>query len=109
MPLTPETSSEASLVMPASSRATVSVTGAALTSLAVTETPGGDLVAEQYMTSFFRGAQLDVHEGEEPTQHAFDEGLREREPLASVEHAYDADQTRRYSEASGDPECACRI
>ena len=40
MPFTPATRSEASLVMPASSRATVRVTGAAVISLAVMETPG---------------------------------------------------------------------
>jgi acyl dehydratase len=77
--------------------------GVVLVAKAVTETEAGEPVVEQYMTSFFRGAQLDVHEGEEPTEHAFDEALRSQEPLASVEHAYDPDQTQRYSQASGDP------
>ena len=77
--------------------------GVVLVAKAVTKTADGEPVVEQYMTSFFRGAQLDVHEGEEPTEHAFDEALREQEPLASVEHAYDPDQTQRYSQASGDP------
>jgi acyl dehydratase len=63
----------------------------------------GELVVEQYMSSFFRGAQLDIHKGEPVTEHKFDESLRRHEPLASIEHGYDPDQTRRYSEAAGDP------
>ncbi len=69
----------------------------------ITETTSGELVVEQYMTAFFRGAQLDVSIGEPVTEHGFDESLRDREPLARVEHGYDPDQTQRYSEASGDP------
>jgi acyl dehydratase len=68
----------------------------------ITETEGGDPVVEQYMAAFFRGAQLDVHEGQALTAHAFDESVRGREPDASVTHGYDADQTQRYSAASGD-------
>jgi acyl dehydratase len=69
----------------------------------VTETEGGEPVVEQYMAAFFRGAQLDVHEGEPLTQHAFPEELRDAEPVARVSHGYDPDQTQRYSQASGDP------
>jgi acyl dehydratase len=76
-----------------------------VTVIAKGETTGGDgePVVDQWMTSFIRGAQLEVHQGEPPTEHAFDESLRESEPLARVEHGYDPDQTQRYSEASGDP------
>jgi acyl dehydratase len=70
---------------------------------AITETASGDPVVEQYMAAFFRGAQLDVHEGERLTEHGFDESLRAAGPVAQVTHGYDADQTKRYSEASGDP------
>jgi acyl dehydratase len=70
---------------------------------AVTETEGGEPVVDQYMAAFFRGAQLDVHEGEPLTDHGFDESVRSEEPAASVAHSYDADQTQRYSQASGDP------
>jgi acyl dehydratase len=70
---------------------------------AVTETKAGDPVVEQYMAAFFRGAQLDVHEGESLTEHGFDESLRGSAPVAAVTHGYDPDQTQRYSEASGDP------
>lgn len=69
----------------------------------VTETQAGELVVEQYLTAFFRGAQLDVSTGEPLTDHAFAESLRATEPLARVIHGYDHDQTKRYSEASGDP------
>jgi acyl dehydratase len=69
----------------------------------VTETESGDPVVEQYMAAFFRGAQLDVNEGEALTDHAFDESAREREPDAQITHSYDPDQTQRYSQASGDP------
>jgi acyl dehydratase len=69
----------------------------------ITETAGGELVVEQYMTAFFRGAELDASVGEPVTEHAFDDALRGQDPLASVTHSYDEDQTKRYSEASGDP------
>jgi acyl dehydratase len=68
----------------------------------VTEDEAGELVVEQYMAGFFRGAELDVHLGEALTSHAFDESLRERKPDATVVHRYDPDQPKRYSEASGD-------
>jgi acyl dehydratase len=74
---------------------------------AVTETKAGDPVVEQYMAAFFRGAQMDPDgergSGESLTEHAFDESLRASQPVATVTHSYDPDQTHRYSEASGDP------
>ncbi|MEA2125270.1 MAG: hypothetical protein QOI80_2052 [Solirubrobacteraceae bacterium] len=73
--------------------------GVVLVAKAVTTTEAGEPVVDQYMTSFFRGASLDVHEGEEPPAHDAERGAE----LGSVTHAYDADQTQRYSEASGDP------
>lgn len=63
----------------------------------------GELVTEQFMTSFVRGAQGAEDAGEEAPPHAFDESLRERRPAAEVAQTYDADQTYRYAEASGDP------
>lgn len=62
-----------------------------------------ELLVEQYMTSFVVGAQAEGDSGEEAPPHSFDEALREREPDATVEQTFDADQTFRYSEASGDP------
>jgi acyl dehydratase len=70
---------------------------------ATSETDGGDPVVGQYMAAFFRGATLDVHEGEPLTEHAFDESIRAGEPAARVTQGFDPDQTQRYSEASGDP------
>jgi acyl dehydratase len=69
----------------------------------ITETESGDPVVDQYMAAFFRGAKLDVHEGESLTDHGFDESVRGGEPDARVTHTYDADTTQRYSAASGDP------
>jgi acyl dehydratase len=68
-----------------------------------TRDAGGDLVTEGYSTTFVRGAQGAEDVGEEAPPHRFDESLREREPDAEVAQAYDADQTFRYAEASGDP------
>lgn len=62
----------------------------------------GELATEQYMTSFVRGAQGAGDVGEVAPGHGFDDSLREREPDAQVAQAYDADQTFRYAEASGD-------
>ena len=64
---------------------------------------GDDLVVEQHMTSFVRGAQSADAVGEEPPPHGFDESLRGREPDATVEQAFDSDQTYRYAPAAGDP------
>lgn len=60
------------------------------------------LVVEQYMTSFVRRAEGARDAGELPPDHAFREELRGKEPLAAVEQCFDADQTFRYSDASGD-------
>ena len=55
------------------------------------------------MTTFVRGAQGAEDVGEEAPGHGFDASLREREPDAEVAQTFDADQTFRYAEASGDP------
>jgi len=70
---------------------------------AVTETGSGEPVVEQHMTAFFRGAQLEGSFGDEAPPHGFPAALRGSEPLLSVTHGYDSDQTRRYAEAAGDP------
>jgi acyl dehydratase len=77
--------------------------GVVVISKGITETQSGEPVVEQYMSAFFRGAQLDVSEGEAAPDHGFPEELRGAEPLGAVTHGYDDDQTKRYSEASGDP------
>jgi acyl dehydratase len=67
----------------------------------------GELLVEQYMTTFVRGGQLDSESerasGEGAPPHPFDEALRERSPDAEVSQTFDEDQTYRYAEASGDP------
>jgi acyl dehydratase len=62
-----------------------------------------ELVVEQYMTTFVRGAQGVEDIGEDAPPHRLDEALRERKPDAEVAQTFDADQTFRYAEASGDP------
>ena len=68
-----------------------------------TRDAAGELVTEGYSTTFVRGAQGAEDAGEEAPAHGFDESLREREPDAEVAQTFDADQTFRYAEASGDP------
>lgn len=63
----------------------------------------GEPVVEQYMATFVRGAEIGKSAGEPPPEHGFDEALRAQPPLATVQQSFDADQTFRYSEASGDP------
>lgn len=69
----------------------------------VSHDENGELICEQYMTSFFRGSQLEGSHGEEAPDHSFDESIRGNAPLAVVDATYDKDQTFRYSPASGDP------
>lgn len=73
--------------------------GVVLVVRASTALESGEPVVDQYMTSFFRGLSLEAAEGEEPPAHAAERGSE----LGVISHAFDADQTRRYSEASGDP------
>jgi acyl dehydratase len=69
---------------------------------AESRTGEGDLVVEQYMTSFVRGAQTAQGSGEPPPEHGFPERLRGTDPLAETAQTFDRDQTYRYSDASGD-------
>lgn len=62
----------------------------------------GEQVNEQYFTGFFRGGKLDGGHGESAPAHRFDGTLRDRATDAKVEQRFDADQTFRYAEASGD-------
>ena len=67
---------------------------------AETRTDGGDLVNEQWMSSFFRGVDEQVDAGETAPTHRVEHS---DDPVAEVTQRYDEDQTFRYSEASGDP------
>lgn len=66
-------------------------------------TEDGELVNEQYVTCFFRGHDAGKKIGELSPEHKFDDSLHNRAPLAKVVQHVDADQTFRYSPASGDP------
>lgn len=77
--------------------------GAIVVTRAETRDAAGELVTEQYLTSFVRGVQGVADAGALAPEHGLDESVRERAPAAEVSQAYDADQTFRYAEASGDP------
>jgi acyl dehydratase len=66
-------------------------------------TTEGELVNEQWVTSFFRRHNAGEPTGEPAPAHRFDEALRQTAPVAKVAAHVDDDQTFRYSPASGDP------
>jgi acyl dehydratase len=66
-------------------------------------TEGGELVNEQYVTTFVRGFNAGKSMGVLSPEHKFDENLRADGPIATVVQHIDEDQTFRYSPASGDP------
>jgi acyl dehydratase len=76
--------------------------GVVVTGKGITETVRGELVVEQYVAGFFRGADLNIRAGEGLTDHHFDETVRERGPDVTVAQTFDEDQTYRYARVSGD-------
>jgi acyl dehydratase len=66
-------------------------------------TEEGELVNEQYVTTFVRGFDAGKAVGELSPGHKFDDVLHEQAPLAKAHAHVDLDQTFRYSRASGDP------
>lgn len=66
-------------------------------------TEDGDLVNEQYVTTFVRGFNVGKAVGELSPNHRFDATCREQAPAAKVVQHIDDDQTFRYSPAAGDP------
>ena len=77
--------------------------GVVVTTLVETVDAGGARVNDQYFAGFFRGGNWPHQAGEPFPAHDMDPALREREPDGSVAAHFDADQTWRYAEASGDP------
>ena len=67
-----------------------------------TRDESGDLVVEQYMTSFFRGVSEGEGAGEEAPTHKLDGNAKSAGSVATVTQQLDSDQTYRYAEASGD-------
>jgi acyl dehydratase len=68
-----------------------------------TRDEGGELVVEQYVTSFIRGFDDGRRIGELSPAHKLDESARTTEPVTEFVQHVDSDQTFRYSPASGDP------
>ncbi|WP_374023739.1 MaoC/PaaZ C-terminal domain-containing protein [Mycobacterium sp. HNNTM2301] len=66
-------------------------------------TEDGELVNEQYVTTFIRGFDAGKAIGVLSPEHKFDESLHAQTPVATVVQHIDDDQTFRYSSASGDP------
>lgn len=77
--------------------------GSVVVIYAETRSVTGELVNEQWMTAFFRNVDAGSSIGETAPGHRFNEALRAGEPDIDVLQRIDADQTFRYSPASGDP------
>ena len=67
-----------------------------------THTAEGELVNEQWMSTFFRGAQGQEPGGVVGPEHTVDAALRESAPFDIRTQKIDEDQTRRYAGPSGD-------
>ncbi len=78
-------------------------TGSTVAVYAETRDADGELVNEQWITAFFRGADAGATVGEQAPGHELDPAVTSTEPAAVVEQHVDDDQTFRYSPASGDP------
>ena len=76
--------------------------GTSVIAKVATSDQDGNLLVEQYMTSFFRGVSDGESAGEEAPDHTLDASVKNREPDAVVVQELDQDQTFRYSKASGD-------
>jgi acyl dehydratase len=83
----------------------VAVRGVGTTVVVRAETvdPAGRPVNEQYVTLFFRGPFEGESGGEPAPEHKLTAATKAGAPVAEVPLAFDADQTFRYAEASGDP------
>jgi acyl dehydratase len=67
-----------------------------------TWTASGELVNEQYETTFAHRHSVTKSVGEDAPDHRTPDDLASTEPLARLTYEMTADQTRRYAEASGD-------
>jgi acyl dehydratase len=83
----------------------VAVRGVGTTVAVRTQTvdAAGAPVNEQFATLFFRGPFEGDGGGEPAPGHKLTAAIKALAPLAEVTYAFDADQTFRYAEASGDP------
>ena len=78
-------------------------TGSTVTVYVESRDQSGELVNEQWLSAFFRGADAGRSVGEQMPAHALGEDVTRTPPTASVTQHIDEDQTFRYSPASGDP------
>lgn len=76
--------------------------GALVVTRAETRSDDGQLLNEQILVSVAHGRPTDRAVGSPPPDHRKPEGLGEGDRLATLDLPVDADQTRRYAEASGD-------
>jgi acyl dehydratase len=83
----------------------VAVRGVGTTVAMRTETvdAAGRPVNEQFVTLFFRGPFEGSSGGEPAPEHKLTGAVKATAPVAEVTYSFDADQTFRYAEASGDP------
>lgn len=77
-------------------------TGVAIYVRGMTRLAGGEVLNEQYMTSFLPGATCERDVGHEPPPIAARAPSLDREPDATAVYAMDDDQTARFADASGD-------
>jgi acyl dehydratase len=80
----------------------VKLSGTTVVTRTETRDERGELVNEQWMVSFFRGASDGDGAGEVAPDHRFPEDARAGEPAARATQRFDDDQTYRYRDASGD-------
>lgn len=73
--------------------------GTTLVTLTETRTEDGELVNEQYLTTFFRGVEAPATVGERAPDHRLEV---DGEPSAEITYRVADDQTVRYADASGD-------
>jgi acyl dehydratase len=77
--------------------------GVVVTGLGETRDKKDELVNEQYFVGFFRGGNWPHEAGINAPDHTLDSELKTRPADFVVEQKFDADQTFRYAEPSGDP------
>ncbi len=76
--------------------------GVAIVIRCETRTASGELVNEQYETTFAHRHSIAKSVGEDAPDHRMPDGLASTAPTARLAYDMTADQTRRYAEASGD-------
>ena len=76
--------------------------GVAIVIRCETRTASGELVSEQYETTFAHRHSVAGSIGEDAPEHRSPDGIASTVPITRVAYDMTADQTRRYAEASGD-------